>query len=129
MTTNFDVVNEFINGNDEKVKAGHLFFEGKILYSYGGHFPLCIKLSNGYIVNSNGYSNTTAKHKGILIRAITNEGNFTEFNKVKKDYPNIILMTTNQLKKLIDDDKWNNKKIETIEDLKNEMMLGELENE
>ena len=129
MTTNFDVVNEFINGNDEKIKAEHLFFEGKILYSYSYHFPMCIKLLNGYVVNSNSYSQTTAQHKGILIRAITNEGNFTEFNKVKKDYPNIVLMTTNQLKKLIDDDKWNNKKIETIEDLKNSMMLVELENE
>ncbi len=125
MTTNFDVVREFNIGSDERIKASNLFFEGNILYSYGYHFPLCIKLLDGYIVNSNGYSMTTSTHKGILIREITNEGNFKEFEKNKKDYPNIILMTTSQIKSLNE----NLKDIKTIKELKNCMILGELENE
>ena len=133
MVKNFDVVDEFVNvikPLKTTTKTRHLFYEENILYSYGIHFPLCIKLLDGYIVNSNGYSNTTARHKGLLIRAITNEGNFTELNKNKKDYPNIVLMTTDEIKRLIDDIKWENRrKVETIKELKNIMMLGELENE
>lgn len=128
MVTNFDVVRGFNCGmNKPIIKTQHLFYEDNILYSYGGHFPLCIKLLNGYVVNSNSYSQTTAQHKGILIREITDEDSFKEFEKVKKDYPNIVLMDTNQIKHLIDDIKLEEKKIETIEDLKNFMMLGELE--
>lgn len=132
MVKNFDVVEEFINvikPPKTTTKTRHLFYEDNILYSYGYHFILCVKLKDGYIVNSDGYSMTTSTHKGILIRAITDFFNFKEFEKNKKDYPNIVLMTTNQIKNLIEILKWKKEEIKTIGDLKNSMMLGELENE
>lgn len=56
-------------------KGSNMHFEGNTIYSYGSHYqiaqlvgsPNCTKV---YFVNSNGYSNTTAKHTNHVWRAI-----------------------------------------------------------
>lgn len=73
---NQEVVSQFVNWNEAKTK--HLFSEGNVLYSYGYHFPLCIRLFGGFIVNSDSYSHTTATHKGLIKREL--DGNFIEMN-------------------------------------------------
>jgi len=121
MVKNENVVYEFINGNNDKIKTKHLFFENNILYSYGYHYPLCIKLLNGYVVNLNGYSNTTARHKSILCYALNN----TNFKVLEKNKPNnIVLLDTEQMKKLIEQIKELN--INSIEDLKNFLIINNL---
>jgi len=51
---NTDVINEFASfGTDEKIKAEHLYFEQDVLYSYGLHFPLCIRLKDFWLINKN----------------------------------------------------------------------------
>lgn len=120
---NEDVVKEFINSHNE-VKTKHLFIERNVLYSYGYHFPLCIKLIDGFIINLDGYSNTTANHKGILIRKVTDKDSFKEFEKDKQNHPNIVLMDTNQIKEFVN--KIRELNINTIEDLNNFLMLNEL---
>lgn len=43
-----------------------LFFEGKVLYSYGYHFPLAMLLKDGhFIINGDRYSPTTSRHQWV----------------------------------------------------------------
>lgn len=64
-------------------RGSSMYFEGNIIYSYGKHYeiaqiiasPNCTKV---YFVNSNGYSNTTAKHTGHIVNAIPDY--FPSFN-------------------------------------------------
>ena len=56
-------------------RGSSMYFEGNTIYSYGSHYeiaqviasPNCTKV---YFVNSNGYSNSTAKHTNHVWRAI-----------------------------------------------------------
>ena len=65
---NSQVADAFRNGN-EQAKTEHLFIEGNVIYSYGYHFPIAIKLNNRTLLfNADGYSQTTAKHKGYVKR-------------------------------------------------------------
>lgn len=86
---NEQVISDFVNGFISKNKT--LFtekdnYQRLVLYSYGYHFPLALKLSNAFIVNKNKYSMTTSRHQGILNREICGE---------------IIFKTTNELKEII----------------------------
>ena len=105
---NSDVAIRFFEG---ATKGGvkHLFIEENVIYSYGHHFPIAIRLNDGegyrYIFNSDGYSNTTAMHKGFVKRLIGDR---------------IVLETnTQKLKELINSD---------VKDLK-EIMLENLGDE
>ena len=56
----------------EKKRTGCNMFTEKnekgemVVYSYGYHFPIAIKKDWGFIFNSDGYSSSTGKHKGIV---------------------------------------------------------------
>lgn len=64
-------------------RGSSMYFEGNTIYSYGKHYeigqiiasPNCTKV---YFVNSNGYSNTTAKHTKHVVNAIPDY--FPSFN-------------------------------------------------
>ena len=104
MVKNNNVVIDFIKGIS-KTETKHLFIEKlnngiSVLYSYGYHYPLSIKLlDNTFLINSNGYSNTTSKHKGLLCYALKNM-HFKELQKNK--FNDIMLFNTNELKKILD---------------------------
>ena len=56
-------------------KGSNMHFEGNTIYSYGSHYEIAqiVTAANKqevYFVNSNGYSNTTAKHTNHVWRAI-----------------------------------------------------------
>jgi len=101
---NSEVARAFREGNSEE-KTQHLFIEGNVIYSYGYHFPIAIKLNNRTILfNSDGYSNTTAHHKGLVKRS------FSDWDIIEKN--------TRELKALIG--------IHTIEELHlNELSRGQ----
>ncbi|HEY5631627.1 MAG TPA: hypothetical protein VIR31_05830 [Nitrososphaeraceae archaeon] len=115
---NQEVINNFIMGNTEKGKGSNLFFENDVLYSYGYHFPLCLKINHAFIINSNSYSMTTAIHKGKLVYSLTNM-NYQGLLKAKKkgEYNNIILLPTDKLKQVIE------LKPQSLQDLKEKMSL------
>lgn len=82
--TNIQVAQAFANG-ETKGQSGTMFIEGfgndrngryAAIYSYGYHFPIAIKElgSNQAIFNTDGYSNTTARHKGHVRRALEGMG-------------------------------------------------------
>jgi len=137
MVKNINVIQDFrdLENTENADKTRHLFIEDNVLYSYGYHYPLCIKLKNesgyfSFFINSDGYSNTTARHTGDLIRTITRLNNFKELKEAKKkgEYNHIFLLSTEQLKNILNDIKYKlNKTISqaTINDLS----LLELEKE
>jgi hypothetical protein len=85
---NSEVANTFVD-SDAEVKTKHFFIEGNVIYSYGYHFPVCVKLSDGYFLfNKDGYSNTTSRHKSLVSRQLPTD--------------RIILLRTEQLKQAID---------------------------
>ena len=131
---NNQVCEHFANG-DTSARTKNLFIETDILFSYGRHYPLCIRLKDGFILNVSGYSQTTSQHTGHLVRAITNLSNFKELERAKKngDYKHIIFMDTQNMSNLIYDfnkplDESNFKDFSntTIQDLINKQVLNNL---
>lgn len=56
--------------NQERGRAGNIFFEGNKIYSYGYHYLMAEFIdSNTILINDKGYSNSTAKHISILAQA------------------------------------------------------------
>jgi hypothetical protein len=83
---NKDVAEAFAEGKNAKTK--HLYIEGNVIYSYGYHFPIAMRLEDCVLFNSNGYSRTTAKHKFEVKNALSEE--------------QFIFMNTEKLKKCIE---------------------------
>lgn len=73
--------------SQDSARASRIFFEGLTIYSYGHHFPIArIVYSNhtrekdrkkAILFTSEGYSNSTGKHKNLVRRAISHELVFT----------------------------------------------------
>ena len=78
--TNKQVAQCFANGETHtirgnEIKGSNMFIDGDTIYSYGYHFPIARNIGAYYtIFNSNGYSNSTSKHKGHVLSALMSEG-------------------------------------------------------
>jgi hypothetical protein len=85
---NRTVAENFVNG-DEDSKGSNLFIENNVLYSYGYHFPLAVRLKGDsgdyiFLVNIGKYSISTSKHQSYLRQALGNRivfGNSTSLLK------------------------------------------------
>jgi len=66
--SNIDVARRFGEDGATTGASLHMFIDGDTVYSYGHHFPIARRFHLGpapcYLFNSNGYSATTAQHKG-----------------------------------------------------------------
>lgn len=79
-----------------------------MLYDYGYHFPIAIKLNDDYVIlNIQKYSQTTSRHQTILI------------NNIQDD--RIIEVTTSEIRDIIN-------KRPMITDIK-ELIMDKMENE
>lgn len=67
---NEEVIKGFIDGRTLKTK--NIFAEGNVLYDYGYHFPLLVRLKDGFIFNESKYSQTTSKHQNYCLRNLGN---------------------------------------------------------
>ena len=56
--------------NENAYDSGNMFYNEKIIYSYGKHFALAIRFENIVVINSKSYSNSTAKHFGHVQNSI-----------------------------------------------------------
>jgi hypothetical protein len=71
---NKEVADDFVNGIDG-TKTANMFIEGRVIYSYGYHFPIALRLNgNVALFNLDGYSNTTSRHKSLVARALQRAG-------------------------------------------------------
>lgn len=69
--TNKELVHVWASQTKQSGKGNNMFFEGKSIYSYGHHFEIARFIDERTVLfNSNGYSNTTAKHKSYVRSAI-----------------------------------------------------------
>lgn len=87
----FESINEVCHVYAQRVqtegRAGNVFFEGNVIYSYGYHYELA-KFFNGknneiaILINDRGYSNTTSKHISYITQATSQYKQFfvTETN-------------------------------------------------
>lgn len=70
---NNELAHIWANQTKDKGKGSNMFFEGKRIYSYGHHYQIAelfeVKGEIVVFVNSRGYSNTTAKHTSVVVRA------------------------------------------------------------
>lgn len=74
-TNNSQLAHAWANQTFPLSRGSSMYFEGNIIYSYGKHYEIAqiVTAPNGekvYFVNSNGYSNTTAKHTAHVWNAI-----------------------------------------------------------
>lgn len=94
---NEQIAKAFYNGDIARTE--NLFIEDKngvlVIFSYGEHFPISIKFEDGFLFNKDGYSNTTTRHKNLVLRYIDDELNENDFK------------TTTELKKIIDAIKYD----------------------
>jgi hypothetical protein len=74
--TNQQIITKFVNGaTTGKNSNRSLFIEDDTIYSYGYHFPLARRNSDGtFWVNPDKYSVTTSKQQGMVRYAITRNG-------------------------------------------------------
>jgi hypothetical protein len=58
---------------EEARNSGNFYFNGKTIYSYGGHFPIAKHIEKdgerAVLFTTRGYSNTTARHIGVVRQA------------------------------------------------------------
>lgn len=66
MTTNLEVVNSFLR--HEENCSGHLMSDGRRLISYQTTIAQWSEDMTHIIVNNTYYSNTTSRHRNLLIR-------------------------------------------------------------
>lgn len=72
---NSELSHVWANQTQAEGRGSNIFFKGKTIYSYGYHFKIAQFIENNegercVFVNSLGYSKSTAKHQGLVIRAI-----------------------------------------------------------
>ena len=73
--SNSELAHVWANQLQSEGRAGNMFFHGPVIYSYGTHYEIArfVTAPNGQkvcFVNSNGYSNSTAKHTSHVWNAI-----------------------------------------------------------
>lgn len=69
--TNQQIFREFVNGTQNaKTAHGTLYIENGVLYSYGKHWPLAVKVKETFYINGSKYSRTTSKQTTQLRREI-----------------------------------------------------------
>lgn len=74
-SSNAQLSHAWANQKQSYGRASSMFYEDNIIYSYGKHYEIAqiVTAPNGqrvYFVNSNGYSNSTAKHTNHVLNAI-----------------------------------------------------------
>ena len=74
-SSNSQLAHAWANQLQPEGRASNMFFKGHVIYSYGHHYEIArfITAPNGEnvcFVNSNGYSNSTAKHTRHVLNAI-----------------------------------------------------------
>lgn len=65
--------------------ANNFYFNNGTIYSYGGHFPIATINGNNVFFTVKTYSNTTAKHIGLVRRAISHK-NILFVNEVPENF-------------------------------------------
>lgn len=102
-SSNSEVAHVYAQQTQFEGRAGHLYFYGNKIYSYGNHFLLAEFITNkagekAILINDEQYSNSTRKHQSLIISATRQYRQFFMSNcdseKVIKRLSNYIDLTT-----------------------------------
>tara|TARA_R110000868_G_scaffold66014_6_gene196999 strand:- start:844 stop:1623 length:780 start_codon:yes stop_codon:yes gene_type:complete len=74
-----------------------MFFQGNRIYSYGMHYCIAQIHGRAVLINSNGYSNSTAKHTGHVRRAFTHRTTFSVPNVSNPQSPDNLTHLSNNV--------------------------------
>lgn len=86
--SNEDVARAWAEGRE--AKSRNMYTDGRVIYSYGNHFPIAVHLHNGDVAfNTDSYSNSTSKHQYCVRHEC---------------YKNIIECTTDEIRRVADHD-------------------------
>jgi hypothetical protein len=77
-TTNRNVAAAFAKGQAATSNNKQLFTDGRVIYSYGHHWPIAIRHNGTVYVNEDRYSMTTSKHTGMVRAALAYAGILAE---------------------------------------------------
>ena len=69
MLSNAEVARRFANGHTSGSSL-HVFIDGDRIYSYGRHFCIARRVNGVVLLTTRTYSNSTAKHVGLVWRAL-----------------------------------------------------------
>jgi hypothetical protein len=68
---NQQVAHLWASGSKASGKGSNFYFEGDTIFSYGPHFPIARRITEGfYLITERGYSNSTSRHISYTRRAI-----------------------------------------------------------
>lgn len=70
---------EFADQKKEKGRAGNVFYERGVIYSYGYHFPMAYIRGGRAFINSSRYSVSTSRQQSA-VRAALGRYEHTELN-------------------------------------------------
>ena len=64
--------------------TGQLYTDGRIIYSYGNHWPLAAWIDGKLHLNDNRYSVTTSKHRSFVIGGLIKAKRYLELETAVK---------------------------------------------
>lgn len=67
---NKEVAHWWANQTQAEGHGSNFFFRGSTIYSYGPHFPIARHYKGAVLFTTDGYSDSTSRHKGIAYSAI-----------------------------------------------------------
>jgi hypothetical protein len=77
MATNSQVAHAWANKTGKHCRGSNFYYDGDTIYSYGGHFPIARHVDGVVLFTTEGYSNSTAKHRSHASRACSHLTRFT----------------------------------------------------
>ena len=96
--TNTEIVHVFAQQSQSEGRSGSMFFQNTEIFSYGYHYLLGEFIDpDTIVINDKGYSNSTSKHIGLLIRATSHK---KQFFKSTSDIDFVHSSITDSLKKM-----------------------------
>lgn len=97
-TKNSEIARKFAKGALKRTSK-HMFIEGDTIYSYSYSYPIAKRWSSVFLMNSNGYSRTTKRHKSLVYQAL------------KDKCATIIFLPNCDINNAYKQKEWNEKKI------------------
>lgn len=88
--SNYEMVRSFVENPGVRGRSYSVRAEDGVLYSYGEHYPLLVPTASGhYLLNTDGYSVTTAHHISMARREAGRNAVDVPFSRLPFDVPEL----------------------------------------
>lgn len=102
MVSHSQVIHNYFNASDKEHynKGSSIYFVNDTLYSYGTHFILAQRIKNGYILNGDKNSISTAKHQSYTRQEAPNKSPIIPFSALAQILKYAPALNTPELRKI-----------------------------